>query len=211
MNAIIGKKLKMSQIWKGEKVIPVTLIQAGPVVVTQVKTSEKDKYEAIQVGFDSGSKRMKKPALGHLKELKKFRYLKEFRLDKKSSDKKGLPAGRQEYKVGDMLDVSQFAEGDKVAISGLDKGRGFQGTVKRHGFHGGPKSHGQKDRLRAPGSIGSTAPQRVMPGRKMAGHMGQERKTIKNLEVVFIDKENNILAVKGAVPGMKGTMLEISK
>jgi large subunit ribosomal protein L3 len=206
MTAIIGKKLKMSQIWKGEKVIPVTLIQAGPVVVTQVKTSEKDKYEAIQVGFDSGSKRMKKPALGHLKELKKFRYLKEFRLDKKSfADEK------KEYKVGDMLDVSQFAEGDKVAVSGLNKGRGFQGTVKRHGFHGGPKSHGQKDRLRAPGSIGSTAPQRVMPGRKMAGRMGQERKTIKNLEVVSIDKENNILAVKGAVPGMKGTMLEISK
>jgi large subunit ribosomal protein L3 len=206
MSAIIGKKLKMSQIWKGEKVIPVTLIQAGPVVVTQVKTSEKDKYEAIQVGFDSGSKRMKKPALGHLKELKKFRYLKEFKLDKKSFAKE-----KKEYKVGDMLDVSQFAEGDKVAISGLNKGRGFQGTVKRHGFHGGPKSHGQKDRLRAPGSIGSTAPQRVMPGRKMAGHMGQERKTIKNLEVVSIDKENNILAVKGAVPGMKGTMLEIFK
>jgi large subunit ribosomal protein L3 len=132
--------------------------------------------------------------------------LKEFKLDKKS-----FAEEKKEYKVGDMLDVSQFAEGDKVAVSGLNKGRGFQGTVKRHGFRGGPKSHGQKDRLRAPGSIGSTAPQRVMPGRKMAGHMGQERKTIQNLEVVSIDKENNILAVKGAVPGMKGTMLEIFK
>jgi large subunit ribosomal protein L3 len=197
---MIGKKLKMSQIWKGEEVIPVTLIQAGPIAVTQLRTSEKDKYEAIQVGFEHGSKKISKPLAGHLKGLKNFRFLKEFRLNEKT-----------DCKVGDMLDISQFAEGDKVVVSGLDKGRGFQGTVKRHGFHGGPKTHGQKDRLRAPGSIGSTAPQRVMPGRKMAGRMGQSRKTVKNLEIISIDKENNILAVKGAVPGMRGTLLEISK
>ena len=199
----------MSQVWKDEKAIPVTLIQAGPVVITQLRSKEKDKYEAVQVGFDATRKKVNKPLAGHLKNLGNFRYLREFRLDKNDSAK-DLPAGRQEYKVGDILDVSQFNEGDKVKISGLDRGRGFQGVVKRHGFSGGPKSHGQKDRHRAPGSIGATAPQRVIPGRRMAGRMGKERKTISNLKVVSVDKENNILAVKGAVPGMTGAILEIS-
>ncbi len=194
----------MSQIWKDEKVIPVTLIQAGPVVITQVRVKEKDKYEAVQVGFDATRKKISKPLAGHLKNLGNFRYLREFRLDKGNINKE-----KKEYKVGNVLDVSQFNEGEKVIVSSLDKGRGFQGVVKRHGFRGGPKTHGQKDRLRAPGSIGATAPQRVIPGKKMAGRMGQERKTIKNLEIVSIDKENNILAVKGAVSGMRGTILEI--
>lgn len=189
----------MSQIWKGEKVIPVTLVQAGPVTITQVRTKEKDGYEALQVGFDATKKKVNKPLAGHVKNLGNFRHLKEFKEEK------------QNYKVGDVLDVGQFQEGDKVKVSGLNKGRGFQGVVKRHGFHGGPKTHGQKDRFRAPGSIGATAPQRVMPNKKMAGRMGQERKTIKNLEIAGVDKENNILALKGAVPGMKGTLLEIRK
>jgi large subunit ribosomal protein L3 len=206
MAFILGKKLKMSQIWKGEKAIPVTLVQAGPVTITQVRTKDKDGYEAMQAGFDATRKRLNKPLAGHLEKIKNqisniknvnFRYLKEFR----TSDK--------DYKVGDVLDVSQFQEGDKVKVSGLNKGRGFQGVVKRHGFHGGPKTHGQKDRFRAPGSIGATAPQRVMPNKKMAGRMGQELKTIKNLEIAGIDKENNILMLKGGVPGMKGTLLEI--
>jgi len=201
MSFIVGKKLKMSQIWKEEEAIPVTLIQAGPVVVTQIRTKEKDKYEAVQVGFDNSKKKVNKPLAGHLKGLGNFRYLNEFRLDKGESEK--------EYKVGDVLDVTQFNEGDKVIVSGLDKGRGFQGVVKRHGFAGGPKTHGQKDRLRAPGSIGSTDAQRVIRGKKMAGRMGLERKSIKNMKVVLVDKENNILAVKGAVPGMRGTILEI--
>jgi len=204
MAFILGKKLKMSQIWKNDKVIPVTLIKAEPNVITQIKTKEKDGYEAIQVGFDTSKKKLNKPMRGHLKNLGNFRYLREF----KPTTNNQQPTT---YKVGDILDVSQFKEGDKVKVSGLSKGRGFQGVVKRHGFGGGPKTHGQKDRLRAPGSIGATAPQRVMPNRKMAGHMGQERVTIKNLEVVGIDKENNILMIKGAVPGMRGTILEIRK
>lgn len=206
MAFIIGKKLKMSQIWKDEKIIPVTLIQAGPSVITQLRNQERDKYEAIQVGFDATKKKVNKPLAGHLKNLGNFRYLREFRLDKGK-----LGEEKKEYKVGDVLDVAQFSEGDKVVISGLDRGRGFQGVVKRYGFSGGPKSHGQKDRHRAPGSIGATAPQRVIPGRRMAGRMGKERKTISNLKIISIDKENNILAVKGAVPGMSGAILEISR
>lgn len=201
----------MTQIWKDDKVVPVTLVQAGPITITQIRTKEprsiakgelrgkKDGYETVQVGFDASKKRLNKPMAGHLKKLGNFRYLKEFKIDDEG----------QEYKVGDILDVSQFQEGDKIKISGLSKGRGFQGVVKRHGFHGGPKTHGQKDRLRAPGSIGATAPQRVMPHRKMAGRMGQERTTLKNSKIVGVDKENNILMIKGAVPGMKGTILEI--
>ncbi|MEK7593299.1 MAG: 50S ribosomal protein L3 [Patescibacteria group bacterium] len=205
MSFILGKKLKMSQIWKNDKAIPVTLIQAGPAKITQIRTKEKDGYSAVQIGFDATKKRLNKPLQGHLKDLGNFKHLKEFRIDDErqaTSDK--------EYKVSDILDVSQFQEGAKVKISGLDKGRGFQGVVKRHGFHGGPQTHGQKNRLRAPGSIGSTAPQRVIKGRKMAGHMGQERTSVKNLEIVSIDKDKNILMVKGAVPGARGTLLEIS-
>ena len=187
----------MSQIWSGDKVVPVTLIQAGPAKVTQIRTKEKDGYEAVQIGFDATAKHINKPLKGHLKDLGNFRSLREFRIQ------------NPEYKVGDVLDVSQFSEGDKIKISGLNKGRGFQGVVKRHGFGGGPKTHGQKNRFRAPGSIGSTAPQRVLPGLKMAGRMGQERITIKNVQVAAIDKEKNILMIKGAVPGMKGTLLEI--
>jgi large subunit ribosomal protein L3 len=198
MAFILGKKLKMSQIWKDDKVIPVTLIKAGPITITQIKTKEKDGYNAVQVGFDATKKKINKPEKGHLKDLGNFRHLKEFKVQ------------NSEFKIGEILDVNQFQEGDKIKISGLNKGRGFQGGVKRHGFHGGPKTHGQKDRHRAPGSIGATAPQRVLPGRKMAGHMGQERTTVKNLKIVGVDKENNILTVKGAVPGMKGTLLEIS-
>ncbi len=197
MPFILGKKLKMSQIWKDNKVAPVTIVQAGPIVVTQIRTKEKDGYEAVQVGFDATKKRLNKTMKEHLKDLGNFRYLKEFKVQS------------SKFKVGEIIDVSQFQEGDKVKISGLSKGRGFQGVVKRHGFRGGPKTHGQKNRLRAPGSIGATAPQRVMPGRKMPGRMGQERVTIKNLKIVGVDKENNILMIKGAAPGTRSTILEI--
>jgi len=179
MPFILGKKLKMSQIWKGEKVIPITIVKAEPNKVSLVRTKERDGYEAVQA------------QLGRTKR--------EFRIM------------NNELRVGDTVDVSVFNEGDVVKVSGLTKGRGFQGVVKRHGFHGGPKTHGQKNRLRAPGSIGSTAFQRVVPGRKMAGHMGNERVTIKNLEVAGVDKENNLLMLKGAVPGARGTLLEIRK
>ncbi len=199
MPFILGKKLKMSQIWKNDKIVPVTLVLAGPVSVTQIKSKEKDGYDAIQAGFDPSKKKLNKSLKGHLKELGNFRNLKEFRIE------------NPQLKIGDILDVSQFNEGDKIKVSGLSKGKGFQGVVKRHGFGGGPKSHGQKDRHRAPGSIGATAPQRTIKGRKMAGRMGLERTTVKNLEIVGVDKEKNILTIKGAVPGMKGTLLEIRK
>lgn len=190
----------MDQIWKNDQVIPVTFVKAEPNIITQVKNKEKDGYLAVQLGFDNSRKKINKPLKGHLKDLGKFRHLKEFRAESVDN-----------LKVGDVLGVDQFQEGDSVKVSGLNKGRGFQGVVKRHGFSGGPKTHGQKNRHRAPGSIGNTSPQRVVPGRKMAGHMGMERITIKNLKIVGVDKDNNILMIKGGLPGMKGTILEIRK
>jgi large subunit ribosomal protein L3 len=212
MPFIVGKKVKMEQIWDEQgNVIPVTVISAGPVVVTQVKSKEKDGYEAFQVGYDNSAKHISKPLSGHLsvqdgsapggkKLLGKFRHIKEFR-----------KTGDESFSVGDTIDVSAFAKGDRVNVTGWEKGRGFQGVVKRHGFHGGPKTHGQKNRLRAPGSIGPTAPQRVMKGKKMAGRMGNERVTLKKVLVVDIDKENNILTIKGPVPGNSRNILLIQK
>lgn len=202
----------MSQIFNDTEAVPVTLVQAGPIVITQIKNKEKDGYEAIQVGFDATKKKLTKSIEGHLKKLKElnpdtktnFRFLREFRIPI-------LSAGKiKDFKVGDILTVSQFKDGEKVKIIGLSKGRGFQGVVKRHGFHGGPKTHGQKNRLRAPGSIGTTALQRVRPGRRMAGRMGQETVVLKNLKIAGIDLEKNILMIKGAVPGTKGSLIEIT-
>lgn len=191
---ILGKKLNMTQIWKGDKIIPVTAVQAGPVVVSQLRNKEKDGYEAVQVGFLEKAKKTKNASA--------FRYIREFRL------KEG---GAADFEVGAKIDASVFEEGDKIKISGLSKGRGFQGVVKRHNFGGGRKTHGMKDRYRAPGSIGSTAPQRVVPGRKMAGHMGQERTSVKKLTVAAVDADKGIIFIKGAVPGMKGALVEIFK
>ena len=189
MPFILGKKLKMTQIWKDGKVVPVTVIVAEPNKVAIVRTKERDGYEAVQV------------ALGKKKR--------EFRTSAKSGSASGGEAAK--FNVGDMVDVSGFNEGDKVSVSGITKGKGFQGTVKRHGFGGGPKTHGQKNRHRAPGSIGSTAFQRVVKGRRMAGHMGVDRVTIKNLVIASIDKEKNLIFLRGAVPGMRKTMVEIKK
>lgn len=197
MKFIFGTKLGMSQVFNKEgQVIPVTLIEAGPCLVTQVKTKEKDGYQAVQIGFGQ-KKKLTKPLLGHLKKLGQFRWLREFRVEK------------PEFKLGDVISVDIFKEGDKVKVSGLSKGKGFAGVVKRHGFKGGPASHGTKHTLRAPGSIGSSFPERVWKGRKMAGRMGTERVTTKNLEVAKVDKKNNLLAIKGAIPGRKGTLVEV--
>lgn len=171
----------MTQIWKDKSVVPVTVLDAQPNKVALVRAKERDGYEAVQL------------ALGKRKR--------EFR----------IPNSEFRIPVGGTVDVSVFAEGDSVRVSGTMKGRGFQGVVKRHGFSGGPKTHGQKNRFRAPGSIGNTSPQRVIPGRRMAGHMGDTRVTIKNLKVVGVDKEKGLLFVKGAVPGARGGIVEVRK
>ena len=193
MKFILGQKLEMSQIFneKGD-VVPVTLIDAGPCQVTQLKTKEKDGYQAVQVGFKKieKKKKIKKPMKG-----KPFQFLREF--------KDG------QYKVGDKIDVSIFQEGEKVKVSGISKGKGFQGGVKRWGFSGRNATHGVKHEHRTLGSVGCSFPERVIKGRKMPGRMGTERVTVKNLDVIKIDKENNLLVVKGAVPGRRGTLLEI--
>jgi len=193
MPFILGKKIKMSQIFDEDgKVIPITLIQAGPCFITQIKQKEKDGYNALQVGF------------GKKKKPKKTDKDKEFHYLRESRDEK------QELKVGDKIDVSIFEEGDKVRISGISKGKGFQGGVKRWGFHGKSASHGVKHEHRTLGSVGSTDAARVFKGKKMPGRMGYERVTKKNIKVVKIDIENNLIAVKGAVPGRQGTLLEIT-
>jgi large subunit ribosomal protein L3 len=198
---IIGKKIGMSQIFDDSgKVESVTVIEAGPCTVTQIKTSDKEGYNAIQMGFDT-AKKISKAEQGHLKELGKFKNLREFRIDNTT-----------DVKVGDKVDVSQFKAGDVVKVSGISKGKGFAGVVKRHGFHGGPKTHGQTDRHRAPGAIGATTtPGRVLKGMRMAGHMGNEQVTVSGLKVLKTDPERNLLMVGGAVPGNKNGLLLISK
>ena len=198
MKFLLGKKLGMTQIYKGNDVVPVTLVSSGPNFVTQVKTNEKDGYSAVQVGFgERKEKNIKKPQRGHLKG-KNLRWMKEFRIE------------NSELKSGDEIRPEVFSAGEKVTVVAISKGKGFQGVVKRHGFHGGPKSHGQKDRHRAPGSIGASWPQFVIKGMRMAGRMGSDRITVKNLEIVEIDSENNLIAIKGAVPGRRGTLIMIS-
>lgn len=198
MKFILGEKQEMTQIFDDEgNVHPVTVISAGPNVVTQVKTDEKDGYKAIQIGFGTRkTKNINKPQQGHMKDLGDFATLREFR-------------GDMENKVGDKIDVSTFEEGDIVTVSAISKGKGFQGVVKRHNFAGQPRSHGQKHTERAPGSIGATGPQRVFKGMRMPGRMGTDRVTTKNLKVMKIDNENNLIFIKGAVAGRRGTLVEI--
>jgi large subunit ribosomal protein L3 len=198
---IIGKKIGMSQVFGDDgKAEAITVIEAGPCLVAQIKTSAKEGYDAIQVAFGT-AKKLSKAEQGHLKELGKLRELREFRMDNIA-----------EVKVGDKIDVSQFQTGDIVNVIGVSKGKGFAGVVKRHGFHGGPKTHGQTDRHRAPGAIGATTtPGRVLKGMRMAGHMGDERVTVKGLKVYKTDPEHNLLIVQGAVPGSKNGLLLISK
>lgn len=203
MKYIIGKKLNMSQIFDEEgNVIPVTEVLVEPCFVIQVKSVDKDGYMAVQVGGGK-KKRLNKPERGHLnhvdKKLPNLAYLTEFRFKKK------LP----EIKEGDALDISIFEIGDMVNVTGYSKGRGFQGVVKRHGFGGSPKSHGHKDQLRMPGSIGATDPAHVFKGTRMAGRMGGDKITIKNLKIVNLDKDKNILSIKGAIPGSYGSWVKI--
>lgn len=204
MKALLGKKLGMTQVFSdGDRLIPVTVVEVGPCVVTQVKTEENDGYSAIQIGYgDVEERKVVKPLQGHFAKAKVApkRYLAEVRTDK--------PA---EYKPGDMITAEIFSAGEKADIVGVSKGKGFQGVMKRHGFRGGPGGHGSHFH-RAPGSIGAAAfPSRVMKGRRMAGHMGSDRVTSINLEIVKVDPEQNIILIKGAVPGAKGSLIMIKE
>src|SRR3989339_1086575 len=196
---ILAKKIAMSRTFQEDgTVVPVTVLQAGPCLVTQVKDKAKDGYQAIQVGFDENKRPATKARAGHLKPVgKNLRHLKEFRIEK------------GEFSVGQVLDVTQFAPGDVINVTGWSKGKGFQGVVKRHGFHGHPSSHGHKDQARMPGSIGAGGVQHVRKGMRMAGRMGDAQVTISNLRVVEIRPETNELVVKGAVPGARHGLLLI--
>ena len=201
--AIIGKKIGMTQIFDADgKVIPVTVIEAGPCSVTQIKTEEKEGYNAVQLGFaDVAERKLNKPQLGHLKKAGEAvkKYLKEFRFDDMSS-----------YNLGDVLKADVFAEGDSVDITGISKGKGYAGTIKRFGAHRSPMSHGAGPMHRHQGSMGAnTDPSRVMKGKGMPGHMGNVQVTIQNLNVVKVDAENNLIAIKGAIPGPNGGLVVV--
>lgn len=197
MKFLLGKKEKMTQIFTEDGVVPVTVIKTSPNVVTQIKTAEKDGYSAVQVGFGSKKqKNIKKPIKGHIKDLGNFAHLKEIKTS-------------QDFNVGDVFEITNFTEGDKVTVSAFSKGKGFQGVVKRHGFAGGRRTHGQKHSEREAGSIGVGGIQRVQKGTRMAGRMGNDRVTVKNLKIARIESDSNLMYVKGAIPGRKGTLVEI--
>jgi len=205
MEGIVGKKIGMTRVFNQEgQAIAVTVIEAGPCPVVQVKTKEKEGYDAVQLGF--GQKRKKlvtQPLLGHFAKAKvePQRILKEMRTEDAAK-----------FKVGQKLGVDLFSVGEKVRVTGVSKGLGFQGGVRRHKFHGGPKTHGQSDRLRSPGSIGgSSYPSRVFKGQRMPGRMGGEKLTVRNLVVVGVDPEKSLLLVRGAVPGKRNSYLTIRK
>jgi len=214
MKFILGKKQHMMQCFLEDgTAVPATVISAGPLVVTQVKSPDIDGYTAVQVAYDEQkTSRATKAHLGHIKKAKSsetgspdasseafreaYKHLREFR-------------DIEDIKEGDTITVSSFAKGDVVIVSGISKSKGFQGVVKRHGFHGGPRSHGQKHSEREAGSTGATGPQKVLKGTRMPGRMGGDRITIKNLEIIGVDTENNQLLIKGAIPGRRGTLVEI--
>ena len=201
VEGIIGRKISMTQVFGQDgRVDSVTAIEAGPCFVIQIKRVQKEGYDAVQLGFGE-AKRLNQPLKGHLKKLGMLKYLREF----KTSDIESI-------EIGHKVDVSIFKAGDVVDVSGISKGKGFAGVVKRYHFGGGPKTHGQSDRHRAPGSIGATTtPGRVLKGQRMAGHMGNERVTVRRLKVVAADPERNLLLVRGAVPGARNGLVTIRK
>ncbi|HNP72114.1 MAG TPA: 50S ribosomal protein L3 [Kouleothrix sp.] len=204
MEGLLGRKIGMTQVFSAAgEAIPVTVIEVGPCVVTQVRNKDRDGYEAVQIGFgEAKSKSLTKPEQGHLAKAGRLvRYLREFRADNIA-----------EHEVGQVLTVDVFQPGQVIDVTGTSKGRGFQGVVKRHNFRGGPKTHGQSDRWRAPGSIGAgTDPGRVWKGTRMAGRMGNRRVTVQNLQVVEVVSDKHILLVKGSVPGAKNSLLMVRR
>jgi len=201
VEAILGKKIGMSQFIRDDGVmIPVTVLEVGPCTVTQILSEERNGYSSIQLGFDE-RKKGNRSRLGHLKGLSDFRFLKEIRVDSLDG-----------WEIGQKLDVSMFNVGEHVTVVGVSKGRGFAGGMKRHGFHGQQRTHGQSDRERAPGSIGAgTTPGRVLKGKKMAGHMGNAKVTVKNLEIIDTDESRRLLILKGGVPGAPQGFLIVRK
>lgn len=201
MKFILGTKENMTEYFSPEGVVfPVTIVSAEPATVTRIFEKSKDGYNSVQVGYGTQKKeRINKAQVGAMKGAN-YKVLKEFRLK---------PTDTSEVKEGDVLDVSIFAPGDKIQVSSISKGKGFQGVVKRHGFAGGPRTHGQKHSEREPGSIGGGLRTHVPKGMRMAGRMGSDRITQKNLKVVMVDKENNFMLVKGAIAGKRGTLIEI--
>ncbi len=196
MKFILGLKVGMSQIFDEQgNQVPLTVIESGICKVLQIKTKERDGYTAIQIGF----KKLKDKKVKKTQKQKPFKYLREFRGD------------ISEYETGQEFDVSIFKEGDIVKVSGISKGKGFAGVVKKWGFHGRPRTRGTKHEHRTIGSVGASMPPRVLKGKKMPGRMGSERVTVKNLKIIKVDPENNLLMIKGAVPGRKGTLLELVK
>jgi large subunit ribosomal protein L3 len=202
MKALLGTKIGMTQILDEDGVaIPVTLVQAGPCTVTQVKTVENDGYNAVQIGYGQG-KNLSNAVAGHVKTAKITpKYIREQRAKELGED----------IKVGTQFDVSVFAVGDTVNVTGTSKGKGFAGNVKRHNFNTSKKSHGGNGYVRKPGSIGSMYPQKVFKGKRMAGQMGHERVTVKNLKVAYIDPENNLIGLRGAVPGPRKGLVRIGE
>jgi large subunit ribosomal protein L3 len=203
IKGMVGRKLGMTQIFDDTGLVhPVTVIECGPNVVTQIRTKERDGYEAIQLGFGQ-DKRLNKPERGHLKPsgYENLGDLREVKADNVA-----------DFEVGQVIKADAFSVGELVDVTGTSKGRGFQGGVKRHGFRGGPKTHGQSDRHRAPGSIGASAtPGRVLKGMRMAGHMGHERVTVQNLKVMRVDAERNLLLIEGSVPGHNKSLVLIRR
>lgn len=216
MKFILGQKKQMTQLFKEDgAVIPVTVVEVMPNIVTQVKTKESDGYYAVQVGTGVTKSSHRKPQLGHLKDLPASRWLKEVRFDTYMSQAGTKPTDElmkqqlNKFERGFTYGVEIFRPGDAVSVSGTSKGKGFQGVVKRHGFKGAPKSHGTKDQVRMPGSIGATGPAHVFKGMRMPGRMGSDTVTVDGLQVVKVDQENNLLYIKGAVPGAINSLVTI--
>ena len=201
MKFILATKLNMTQIFDRDGIVhPATAVLAAPNVITRVKSEESDGYAAVQIGAGARkAKNVNKPQKDEWRDLGSFKAVKEFRLGDAAP-----------FKVGDKIELAQFKEGDEVTVSGISKGKGFQGVVKRHGFHGGPRTHGQKHSEREPGSISGGLRNKVPKKMRMAGRMGGDRVTVRNLKVIHIDVAENILYLSGAVPGHRGTLLEIS-
>lgn len=202
VNTILGRKIGMTQVWdEDDNVVPVTVVLAGPCTISQIKTQDKDGYEAVQFGFgEIAAKHVNKPLAGHFAAagVEPMRYLREVRVENAS-----------EYSCGQTVAVADFAEVKAVDVTGISKGKGFQGTIKRWNFSRGPMTHGSRNQ-RKPGSIGQCAyPARVRKGLHMAGHMGDERVTVKNLKVVRVDAEQNLMLIKGAIPGGKNALVQI--